>query len=146
MEPAQASAYTNILGKYNLTQEAGQELADFGANLVKQTQEKMAQSQLDTFAETRRGWVAEAQKKFGNRFDTVVNDAKFAISELVPDKKARADLWNVLAFTGAGDHPAVIDVMARAAKKMRERSAPATGLPPNGTKNGSPADRRYAPK
>lgn len=144
--PDKMGAYSDLLGKYNLSPEAGQELMDFGASFVKETQQKMAQQQVDVFTETRRGWVQDAQKQFGNKFDTTVNDAKFAITQLVPDKKARTELWNVLAFTGAGDHPAVIGAMAAAAKVLRERGAPAKGLPQNGAKTGSPADRRYAGK
>lgn len=144
--PDKMGAYSDLLGKYNLSPEAGQELMDFGASFVKETQQKMAQQQVDVFTETRRGWVQDAQKQFGNKFDTTVNDAKFAITQLVPDKKARTELWNVLAFTGAGDHPAVIGAMAAAAKVLRERGAPPKGLPQNGAKTGSPADRRYAGK
>lgn len=141
--PEQNSAYANILGKYNLSQEAGQELMDFGGSIVKKTQEQMVQRQQDVFADTRRGFVSDAQKSFGNKFDTVVNDAKFAITELVPSKTARADLWNVLSFTGAGDHKAVIGAFAAAGKILREREAPGPSVPQNGAKPGSPADRRY---
>jgi hypothetical protein len=144
--PDQLTGYSDLLGKHNLSPEVGQELMDFGAGIIKQAEEKMTQRQVDVFTETRRGWVQDAQKQFGNKFDTTVNDAKFAITQLVPDKKARAELWNVLAFTGAGDHPAVIGAMAAAAKILRERGAPGKGLPQNGAKTGSPADRRYAPK
>lgn len=146
LAPDKMGAYADLLGKHNLSPEVGQELMNFGADFVKETQAKMAQQQVDVFTETRRGWVQDAQKQFGNKFDTTVNDAKFAITQLVPDKKARAELWNVLAFTGAGDHPAVIGAMAAAAKVLRERGAPGKGLPQNGAKTGSPAERRYAPK
>lgn len=142
-EPAVMSAYANILGKYGLTQEAGQELLDFHATSVKQAQTAMDQRQRDIFADTRAGWVSDFQKQFGNKADTVANDAKWAITELVKDQKQREALWNVLAFTGAGDHPAVVSAFASAAKRLRERSAPTPPLPGNGDKGGTAADRRY---
>jgi hypothetical protein len=48
----------------------------------------------------------------------------------------------VLGFTGAGDHPAIIDLLSRADRRMQERGAPAQGL---SVKAGptNPADKRY---
>lgn len=142
-DTAVLGAYTNILGKYGLSQEAGQELLDFHANTLKQAQEAMDQRQRDVFAETRAGWVKDFDKGAGNKRDTILNDAKWAITDLVKDTKQREALWNVLAFTGAGDHPAVINAFASAAKRLRERAAPPPGLPQNGAKSGSAPDRRY---
>lgn len=141
--PEQNSAFANLLGKYNLTQEAGQELMDFGGSIIKQTQERMVQTQQDVFADTRRNFVKDFEKFAGNRRDTMLNDAKFAITELVKDKAQRTELWSVLSFTGAGDHKAVISAFANAGKRLRERNAPGPSLPQNGAKSGSPADRRY---
>jgi hypothetical protein len=144
--PEQMTAYADILGKHNLPPEVGQELMDFGGSVIKQTEEKMVQRQNDVFADTRRGWVSDAQKRFGNHYDTTVNDAKAAVMRLIPDKKARAELWNVLGFTGAGDHPAVIGAFAAAEKSHKERAGAAQGKPMNGQRSENPADRRYAPK
>lgn len=144
MAPDQMTGYAALLTKFNLTPEAGQEMMDFGGAFLKQAQENLVQNQHDVFAETRRGFVAEAQKTFGNKFDTTVNDAKFAITSLVPDKKARAELWSVLSFTGAGDNRHVIGAFAAAGKILRERAAPGPSNPVNGTKSGNPAERRYA--
>ena len=142
MEAAQTSAFGNILGKYGLSQEAGQEIMDFGAGVLKQAQERMAEAQVDAFAETRRGWVKDFESMAGNRRNTMLNDAKAAIKDAVPDDKARAELWNVLAFTGAGDHPAVIKAFAAIGKRARERGAPSPAVPAK-QQTTSPADRRY---
>ena len=145
-QPEQITALTGILGKYNLTQEAGQELVDLHASTFQawtdQATEKMAQAQRDAFEETRAGWRKDVDKRFGNRRDTVLNDAKWALGELMPDAKKRSELHQMLAFTGAGDHPAMIELLSAATKKMRERTAPARGLPPKNAP-ASPADRRY---
>ncbi len=81
-------------------------------------------------------------KSAGNRQTTLLQDAKWAVSELVPDPKARAEVWSVLSFSGIGDHKAIINLLAKAAGKMRERPAPTDGLTPS--RNGqSKADQRY---
>ena len=141
-EPALISAYTNILGKYGISQDAGQELVEFHANAMREAQKAMDQSQRDVFADFNRKSVAEFNKWAGNRRDTILNDAKFAITQLVKDKTERAELWNVLAYTGAGNQKSVIRAFANMAKLMRERSAPPQGLPAKAN-GGSPADRRY---
>lgn len=145
-DTAVITAYTNVLGKHNISQEAGQELIDFHANAMKQAVEQMGQQQQDIFAETRRGWIKDFDKQAGNRRDTILNDAKFAVAEVVKDKKDREAFWSVLNFTGAGDHPAVINAWAKVGKRLREREAPPPGLPNNGAKGGRPEDRRYASK
>ena len=141
--PEQMTAFTGVLGKYGLTQEAGQELMDLHAETLRQMQTQMEQRQQDVFAETRRGWVAEFEKGAGNRRDTILNDAKFTISEVIKDPKERAELWNVFAFTGAGDHPAVINALAKVAKKLRERTAPASPVPQTPERGANQADRSY---
>lgn len=143
--PEQIEAFTGVLGKYGLTQEAGQELMDLHATSLKAMGEQLQQHQMDVFAETRRGWVQDFDKSAGNRRDTILNDAKWAITELVPDEKARTALWSVLAFTGAGDNKAVIGAFASAAKRLRERAAPPPPVPPRGKPQSAP-DRRYGAK
>lgn len=144
-EPAVMSAYNNVLGKYAIPAEAGQELLDFHANQMRAAQQQMVQQQQDTFAETRKGFVRDFEKAAGNRRDTILGDAKWAINYLIPDKKQRAEFHSVLAFTGAGDHKAVIGALASAAKHLREREAPGPGVPSQ-TNSTSAADRRYGGK
>lgn len=137
--------FTTLLGKNGLSQEAGQELIDLHSSVIKATQEAMTQRQLDQFDETRAGWRREVDRRFGNRRDTVVNEAKWAIEQLFPVESERRNIWNVLGFTGAGDNPDMIDLLSRTAKRMRERTAPPQGLPAR-TQPTNPADRRYGPQ
>lgn len=142
LAPEQSSALNNLLGKHNLSQEAAQEIVDFGSSILKGAQERLQQQQHDVFADTRRGWVKDFEKMAGNRRNTMLNDAKQAIADALPDQKQRTELWQVLAFTGAGDHPAVIRLLSNIGKRARERGAPASTTPAN-TKASDPADRRY---
>lgn len=139
------SELTTVFGKYGLTQEAAQDLATFGAERIKrgveQAQEAMAQSQQDVFNQTRQGWVKEFERQAGNQRNTILNDAKAAIKDAVPDEKQRAALWDVLAYTGAGDHPAVINLLSAIGKRNREGKAPGPSIAT--TISGNPADRRY---
>lgn len=145
--PEQIGAFTEVLGKYSLPQEAGQELMDLHTNALKSAAEATTQGQFDTFEQTRRTWREDFFKSAGNRSDTVANDAKQAIKDLVPDTAKRNELYEVLKFTGAGDHKAVINLLAAAGRKLRERSAPPQGVPMRGQSQ-SAAERRYgaAPK
>jgi hypothetical protein len=134
--------FTGVLGKYGLTQEAGQELLDLHASNLSQMQTQMDQRQRDAFADTRRSWREDFYKSAGNRSDTMANDAKWAITQLVKDTAQRKELYTVLDNTGAGDHKAVIGLLARAARVMREQDAPPQGLPPRGPAR-TAAERRY---
>ena len=134
--------FTSLAGENRLTQEQAQKYLDLHADVVKATQEAMDQRQRDTFDETRAGWRKEVTSRFGNRADTVVNDAKWAVEQLFPNAEERSRMWGVLSFTGAGDNPDMIDFMARAARRMRERTAPPQGVPMRTTPT-NPADRRY---
>lgn len=141
-QPEHMNAFTGFLGSHGLTQEDGQALLDMHGAVLKQATDQMAQRQIDVFEETRAGWRKDVDKRFGNRRNTAVEDAKWAITDLVRDKAAREELWGVLSFTGAGDHPAVIGALASAGRRLRERNAPAPGLPAN-PQPANPADRRY---
>ena len=141
-DAATMSAYTNVLGKYNIPQEAGQELIDFHANAMKQHADALARNQIDVFEKTKSNWMKSAQKEFGNRFDTSVNDGKAIIAQFGGTKQQQAELRSVLGYSGTGNHPAVIRLLANMAKKLNEPSAPANGLPSRGRQE-SPAERRY---
>lgn len=144
-DPATLSAYTNVLGKYGISQEAGQELVDFHTNAMKQYADSVAQNQQAVFEKTKTDWQKASQKEFGNRFDTTLNDAKWAISQFGGTKQQQAELVALYGYSGTGNHPAQIRLLANMAKKLREPGSPANGLPSRGRQE-SPADRRYSGK
>lgn len=137
-------AFTGLLGKFNLTQEAGQELMDMHGAALAQMHEQMVQTQRDTFSDMRKTWREDFFKTAGNRADTMANDAKFAIQQLVKDTAQRKELFTVLDITGAGDNKHIVGVLAAAGRVLRERAAPPTPTPTNGAKSGRAADRRYS--
>jgi hypothetical protein len=60
---------------------------------------------------------------------------------VVKDTKQRQAIWDAMSLTGAGDHPAMVGLMAAFAKQLRERAAPSAALPTRATTNR--ADARY---
>jgi hypothetical protein len=136
-------SFVGLLGDLKLNAEQGQKLLDLHASTFKAYQDRVAQKQQDEFEATKAAWAEDFYKTAGNRRDTIANDAKWAISQLVPDAGGRKELFNVLAFTGAGNHPALINLMAAAAKKMRERGPAPTPVQSNKASAGSPWDNRY---
>ncbi len=135
------TGFNEIIGKRGLDQEAGQELIEFGTRFVQQERERIGQEQHDVFNATRADWRKSFETEAGNQRNTILQDAKSAIVSAIPDETQRAEFWNVLNFTGAGDHPAVIKVFAAIGKSARERGAPPTNLTTPISTN--PAERRY---
>jgi hypothetical protein len=139
----QIKAFTDLIGTHQLPQDKAQALIDLHTGEMKKFADRETQRQQDVWVETNRNWQAEAAKEFGNRYDTTLNEAKSFISRIVPDAKKRGALFQVLAATGAGNHPAIIGLMAAAEKKMSERGAPAPSVPRKGN-GGQPWDNRYS--
>lgn len=142
LQDDQISQYNELIGTLGLTQEAGQQLIDYGSEVLRNAQARMAEQQHTVYEELRGTWRQSFETEAGNRRETILNDAKSAIRSAVPDVKARQELWNVLSFTGAGDHPAVIKALAALGEKLREPGKPLPSLP--GTPTTSAAQRRYA--
>lgn len=140
--PETLEAFSGTIGKMGLSQEQGQELMDLHGATMKAAVDKISQDQQASFDKMRQGWVQDFDKQAGNRRDTILNDAKWAISHVIPNAEARKAVWSALALTGAGDHPAVINAFAAAAKKMRERGAPPPNVPGERTPQ-NPYDKRY---
>jgi hypothetical protein len=144
--PDQIKAFSDLIGSHQVPQETAQKLIDLHTAEMAAFAERTVQAQQDAFIETRQGWVKDFEERAGNRRDTIINDAKWAIGQLVPSAEKRKEIWSVLAFTGAGDHFAVINLMAAAAKKMREPSTSPNPTPNKSGRGLSAADRRYAAK
>ena len=136
--------FTGILAENNLTQEAGQKLLDLHAATIKQAQEALATNQRDVYTKMNRDWREDFNRHYGNRANTIADDARFAIREAVKDPKERAAVFAVLSedMTGAGNNRHVIGMLASLGRKFRERGAPAVAAPARG-QPASRADRRY---
>lgn len=141
-EAEKIQGYTNILGKFGIPQEAGQELIDFHASQMRQAMDQVQKQQVETFNDLQRQWVSELDKEFGNKRDTAIGNAKWIIDQYGGTKQQKQEMWGVLNFTGAGNHKAMIRTLNNVAKQLREREAPqiSQAAPAN---QGNAADRRY---
>ncbi len=142
VEPDKIAAYTGILAKHNVPPEAAQEIFDLYHTEAKAFVAAESQRQQEVWAKTNADWVKDGKKLFGNHYDTTVNDARRAISDLFPESKERQQIWDAFAMTGAGNHPMVIRAFARAARRMNESSTKVTSSP-GGARGGAAWDRRY---
>ena len=141
-EPAQIEAFTTLIGPLQVPQETAQSLMDLHADTLKKYADGLAQHQQDVWEQTKAGWRGQIAQEYGNRRDTVVNNAKWAIEQLEPNADRRAAVWDAMKVTGAGDHPAIVGILSAAAQRMRERSAPPPSVPNRGIPT-NPADKRY---
>lgn len=142
VKPDQLTGFTERLGKYGLTQEAGQDLLEFGTAQIKFAVEDVRQQDRDAFMKMRQGWVRDVDKIFGKDRDEAVGNANWLLNEALTSKGERTKLFEALAFTGAGDNPLVIKALSNIAKRLKERSAPPASLGARAPKQ-SPEQRRY---
>lgn len=142
--PETMSAYNNILTKGNIAPELAQELLEFAGTHMKTQQAELERNQWDVFNKTVETWTKTAQKEFGNRFDTVIADANWAIKKFGGTKAQVSDLLGAYKASGISNHPAEIRAWANVAKQFKERAAPADALPSNNRNSQRPEDRRYA--
>lgn len=139
-------AFTDLLGTVDVrTQEGAQALMDMHTAALQKQQAAMDQRQRDVFAQTQAQWVADFERQAGNQRDTILSRAKAVITDTVKDEAARKELWGVLAYTGAGNHPAVINALAAMHKRLAEAAKPPAALP-TAAQPTRAADRRYGPQ
>ena len=124
------------------TQEGAQALLDLHTKALQDTAQAWRQQGEDAFQNMRRDWRESFYKQAGNRADTLANDAKWAIQELFPKTDERKSFTDLLAVTGAGDNYAMVNALAKVARRLKERTAPANALPPK-QQPMDKAQRRY---
>lgn len=146
LDDERVGAFTDVIAPLRVPQEQAQQLVDLHVAEMQRYAEQLSSGQHRAFAETRRGWVESFEKDVeigGNRRDTTIANALWAIGELGGDAGQVKELRDMLSFTGAGDHPALIRLMNNVALRLRERTAPPPALPPKPGGGGRPEDRRY---
>ena len=136
-----------LVGTYQVPPEARQELVNLHTETMRAYAEHLSSEQHRVFRETRDGWVQAFENDpelGGNRRDTTLANALWARNALGGDEAQLQELREMLEFTGAGDHPAMIRLLNNAALLLRERGAPPPPLPPKSNGGGGrPEERRY---
>lgn len=106
----------------NLSQEQGQKAVDF---YVKNVQEAF-QAPFRAYRDMRDGWIKDtkALPEIGGEIGQgkKVNVAISRMLNSFGDAKLATDFYNALDLTGAGDHPAVVQILYKAAQLLSEGS------------------------
>lgn len=123
--------FTNVAKEAGLSGPAAQKLIDLAAKQVAQANERL----MAGWNKQQEDWLAEikADKDIGgDKLDgTLQTFAKVANDHALSDPKFR----EALAFTGAGNHPAIVRTLAKWASALSE----------GGPVRGSPAGERRTP-
>lgn len=115
--------FTAALGEMRATQEQGQKLADLYASEVERVRGEMIEYQQTVFDETQNGWIEQFKQDpelGGNLRQTTINSVLGLLQHYSKDAKTFRAVREALVFTGAGNHPEVIRVLARAAKDLQK--------------------------
>lgn len=138
LEPTVLAEVTPIFKDLNLTQDQAQRLVN--------AHTKMVAADAKNYADMRKGWLADLAKD--RDIGTKLDDVKLSIGQALNhlnDPELVESAREALAFTGAGDHPAVVKAFYKLAQLVNE-GRPVTGANPSPlgqTPNGQ-ATRRTA--
>lgn len=127
------SEFTNIIGKFNASQEGGQELLNMHAHAMREYAEHLSREQHRVFADTRAGWRKEAlaDTDIGGAGHQTAMGAIARMRDMFVPEAERQAFDNFLVVTGAGDHPQFLKLLHRAARYFDEpRIAPPNPKPP----------------
>lgn len=127
--PEKMEAYTGVLGKYGISQEAGQELVNLHADAMKNFAEETLRNQHKAFNETRSKWANEvrADPELGGAGHQTAMTAVARMRDLFVAEKDLPAFNEFLRVTGAGDHPQFLKLLHNAARHFDEPPLP----PPN---------------
>lgn len=128
-DDAALAPYTDVLAAHRVPQEAAQALLDLHIAETQRVAEAFRAEQQSAWDATRADWrdrfMADEQIG-GNRQQTTLARASEVIDRFAGTPEQAKELRDVLALTGAGDHPALIRAFANIAKAFSEgRPVPA---------------------
>lgn len=145
--------FNDLLAAAKVDQQVGQQLVDMHFAQLQTVREAIAEQQRQTWATLRSGWVDQVKsdpEMGGARFETALHACGSVIEEYASGhpkgsaehKAAVAELREVFAMTGAGDHPAVVRLLHNVGKaRAAPRPVPAHQPAPAPQTR---ASRRYA--
>jgi hypothetical protein len=143
-DDAEVGKYTTILGKYQVPQEAAQQLMDL---YVQEHQRSQTLNQ-ETWNRTRENWINAFKSDDeigGNRVNTTLGRCRAVIDRYagVAGPERAQTLRDVFSATGAGDHPEVIRFINWIAGRTTEQARVVPATVPKAPQPGSRATRRY---
>lgn len=154
LDSARATAFTDALASFETESKAdhgkmqafGQQLMDtFVAEMQAQSQ-RSTQALLDNFNATRETWRNEikADPNFGgDKLSKTASDCGAFIEQYGGTAEEVAAIRQVFRVTGAGDHPAIVRLFARAAQAVAREGSPVPAITPKAPTIASRTQRRY---
>ena len=124
--PEQMTAYTETLGKFGISQEAGQALIDMHAQAVQDLATNSLAEQHRVFGQMRKEWQEriKSDPELGGAGHDTAKGAVARMRDLLVPEAHRAEFNEFLQITGAGDHPALWRILHRAARLFDEPAIP----------------------
>lgn len=136
MDDARKGQFKEALDGFRSDPKAGaQKLIDMHQEALVEYDKQVRQNQWDVFNETKSGWRKQvmedemlggaghrtAMQQIATFRNAFVSDAPFGSKQYKADM---AEFVSALDATGAGDHPAILRVFLRAARRFNEPAAP----------------------
>lgn len=131
---------SNLFGSAKVPQDVAQKIIDTGTKAMGDYAAHIAAEQHRIFNETRAGWVKEVMSDavLGGVGHQTAMGAVARMRDLLVPPEDRAAWDQMLTYTGAGDHPALIRMLHHAAQIFDEPAPLGTTPRPTGTDGGKP--------
>jgi hypothetical protein len=151
LEEAKVGEFTKMLGEFEVANKADHaQVQAFGQRMVDlfiAEQQRQQNSLVESFTKIRDTWKSEikADPVFGgDKYTETVKDAGRLIQEYGGTAEEIASLQHMLRITGAGDHPGLIKLIARAGATLAKEGKPVPAIVPKSPATISKSSRRYA--
>lgn len=144
LDPELRGKFTDILAKSGVSQDDAQSLVDLYGGEMKKLADA-AKAPYEVWHKTRLEWQASVKadpELGGANYEPMKAEVAKVIDALSGDPKDAKELRQALAFTGAGNNPAVLRFLYRAAQAMNEGATVQGGGP---TKEGTSAAKLMYP-
>lgn len=124
--------YKTLLSEYKAPPELAQKMLDRHIREINRIQEESQQNQHVVWETTQTEWrdqVKADPELGGNRFETTMANCGTLVRSAALSDAETAEFHQALNFTGAGNNPAIIRVLARVGELLKE-GKPAPSAPP----------------
>lgn len=144
LDDAAVKPFNDLLVEAKVSQEVGQRLVDMHLAEVARLHEIVTEQNRQSWTEARTKWIdaVKADPEIGGaRFETAMHLCGDIIEQFGGTREQQDELRQVLAMTGAGDHPAMIRLIHNVGKVLRPPQPVMANRPPLAL---SRAQKRYA--
>lgn len=136
VDKEEINKFTDVIGKYNLTQEAAQELVDMHVNAVQSITKQAHADQWQVFNDQQKEWRTQIMADpvlGGSGHQTAMQKVGQAVETVIKDPDRIKAFQEALAVTGAGNNPEIVRFVHDVHKYTRQGEILNTpiGAPPD---------------